>query len=320
VGYVFALAASVLFGLNGTVTKVVVGVGIDATQLTLFRVLGTAIVAGIVLLFRDRRAFRVTRRRMVILAILGVTGVAILQASYAAALHLLPVGITLLIEYTAVLMVALVAFFFLREKVRARLWIAIGCVLVGLAIVAQIWLGDLNPLGVILAVVAAVSLAVYFVVGERQLASTPPLVVAFWTMTFAAAFWAIFSGWWTLSPTIFTTPVSLGGNLAGVVVPVWLPLAWNILLGTFAPFMLSFQALRRLSATAAGIVSTSEVIFAFLFAWAWLGEGLDAVQIMGAAVVLVGIVLAQTARANSVIDADLALVSSNTHSDVGGVA
>jgi drug/metabolite transporter (DMT)-like permease len=313
VGYVYALLAAVLFGLNGSVTKVIVDAGVTPTQLTLFRVLGTAVVAGSVLLVTNRSGFRITRRKVGTLAFLGIAGVALLQASYAGALQLLPVGITLLIEYTAVLMVALVAFFFLGEKVRPRLWVAIGCVLVGLAIVAQIWSGSLNPVGVVLAIVAAVTLTVYFVVGERQTASTPPLVVSFWTMAFAAVFWAMFSGWWTLNPHTLVAPVSLGGHLAGIVVPLWVPIVWNVLLGTFAPFLLSFRALSRLSATAAGVVATSEVIFAFVFAWLWLGEGLNGVQIGGAAVVLVGIVLAQTARSNAVVDADLAI-----RPDVGG--
>lgn len=88
-----------------------------------------------------------------------------------------------------------------------------------------------------------------------------------------------------------------------------LPLAWNVLLGSFAPFLLSLAALRHLPATAAGIVASSEVIFAFAVAWLWLGETLDAVQIIGAAIVLVGIILAQTARVGKVVDADLALAT-----------
>lgn len=318
-GYVFALLAAVLFGLNGTVTKVITDDGVSPTQLTLFRVLGTAVLAGIVLLVRDRSSFRVSGRQLVTLAILGVAGVALLQASYAAALHLLPVGIALLIQYTAVVMVALVAFVFLGEKVRARLWIAIGLVLAGLALVAQVWIGTLNTLGVIFGLIAAVTLTIYFLVGERQVSSTPPLVVAFWTMTFASAFWAIFGGWWTLNPDVLTRAVSLGGNLATVHLPLWALLAWNVLLGTFAPFVLSFNALKRLSATAAGVIAASEVIFAFLFAWAWLGEGLGVVQMLGALVVLIGVVLAQTARAGAVVDADLALAS-NIRSNVGGRA
>ena len=87
-----------------------------------------------------------------------------------------------------------------------------------------------------------------------------------------------------------------------------MPLVVTVVLGSFAPFLLSFYALKHLTATAAGIVASSEVIFAFLVAWLWLGEQLDLLQIAGAAVVLIGIVLAQTARSSkTVVDADLAL-------------
>jgi drug/metabolite transporter (DMT)-like permease len=86
-----------------------------------------------------------------------------------------------------------------------------------------------------------------------------------------------------------------------------MPLASALVLGSFLPFLLGFYALKHLPATAAGIVASSEVLFAFLVAWLWLGEGLEPVQVLGAAVVLVGIVLAQTARVGKVVDADLAL-------------
>ncbi len=310
-GYLFALIAALLFGANGSVTKVVIAGGLSPLQLTQFRVVGCCLIAGIVLFFVDRSAFRLTRKQVLVMALLGVFGVAILQASYAAAIQLLPVGIALLFEYTGVLLVALIAYFFLHEQVRARLWIAIACVLVGLAVVAQVWASSLNPLGVAFALVAAASLALYFLVGERQVGATSPLAVAFYTMGFASIFWAFLSGWWQLSPASLTAPVSLGGNLASVVMPLWAPLAVNVVFGTFLSFLFSFLALRRLTATAVGITASSEVIFAFLVAWLWLGEELTPLQLVGAAVVLAGIVLAQTARANKVVDADLALTPSN---------
>ncbi len=71
---------------------------------------------------------------------------------------------------------------------------------------------------------------------------------------------------------------------------------------------LSLAAIKKLSATAAGIAATSEIVFAFIVAWLWLQENLDATQIVGAGVVLGGIILAQTARRSQVpIQADLAL-------------
>ncbi len=311
-GYLFALAASLLFGANGSLTKQIIEAGLTATQLTQFRTLGTAILAGVLLLITDRRGFRLPRRQLLVMAVLGVFGVALLQASYAFALSLMPVGITLLLEYTAVLMVALFAFFVFKEKVKARLWIAIALVLIGLAVVAQVWDSSLDPLGVIFASVAAVTLAFYFLVGEKQVGATSPLTVAFWTMTFATAFWALFSGWWDLRPETFATPVQLGGAVADLQLPLLWPLIVTVVLGSFAPFLLSFYALKHLSATAAGIVASAEVIFAFLVAWLWLGEQLDLLQIAGAAVVLVGIVLAQTARSSkTVVDADLAIRTGN---------
>jgi len=307
VGYLFSLLGALLFGANGSLTKVVIQRGLTPLQLTQFRVLGCCVIAGAVLLVVDRGAFRLTRRQFVVMAVLGVFGVAVLQASYAAAIQLLPVGIALLFEYTAVLFVALIAFLFLHEKVKARLWVAIVAVLIGLAVVAQVWASSLDGLGILFALVASASLTTYFLVGERQVGATSPLAVAFWTMLFASVFWAFFSGWWQLSPSLFSSPVSLSGNLAAVVVPLWVPLAGNVVFGTFLSFLFSFLALKHLTATAAGITASSEVIFAFAVAFLWLGEGLTAVQLVGAALVLVGIILAQTARANKVVDADLAL-------------
>lgn len=308
-GYVYALCAALLFGTNGSVTKVIVGAGLDPAHLTLFRVAGTALIAGAILLVANRSAFRVSGRQLALLTVLGVAGVALLQYTYAVAINILPVGITLLIEYTAVLMVALVAFFFFKEKVRARLWVAIAFVLLGLAVVAQIWASELLPFGVAMAFGAAVCLTIYFLLGEREVGKTSPMAVAFWSMATATVFWLLFSGWWTIDPAIFTTPVSLSGNLAAVELPLILPLLWNVLLGSFLPFLLSLFALKHLTATAAGVVASAEVIFAFLVAWLWLGEGLNPVQIIGAAVVLAGIILAQTARLDKVVDADLAITA-----------
>lgn len=306
-GYLYALLAAVLFGANGSVTKITMEAGLSPAQITEFRLVGTAIIASLVLLVIDRQAFRLPRSQWPVMIVLGVFGVALLQATYAAAVQLLPVGIALLLEYTAVLMVALFAYFVLHEKVKTRIWVAIGLVLIGLAVVAQVWASTLDPWGVALALAAAVCLALYFLVGERQVARISPLAVSFWTMSIAAVFWSFVSGWWLLSPAIFTTPVDIGGAGAVLEVPMAAPLAWNVVMGSFAPFLLSLAALRHLPATAAGIVASSEVIFAFAVAWLWLGEVLDPVQIIGAGIVLAGIIVAQTARSGKVIDADLAL-------------
>jgi drug/metabolite transporter (DMT)-like permease len=307
-GYLYALLGALLFGANGSLAKLLVEGGLSATQLTLFRSLGTMVLAGLVLLVTDRAAFRLAPRQLLVMAVLGVGGVALVQASYAAALAYLPVGVTLLLQYTAVLMVALVAFLVFKERVKPRLWVAIGLVLLGLGAVARPWEARLDPTGVALAAVAAVTLAFYFLVGERQVGRTSPLAVAFWTMLFASAFWGVFSGWWELDPGTFTRLLDVGGQWGAWGVPLGMPLLATVVGGSFLAFLLSFYALKHLSATAAGIVASAEVVFAFVVAWVWLGETLDPVGIAGATVVLAGILLAQTARSTkTVVDAEMVL-------------
>ena len=308
-GYLFGLLAALLFGANGSVIKVVLASGLSPTQVTQFRTLGAFLISGVILLIIDRTAFRLPRKQLAIMALLGIVGLALLQVTYAFAIQLLPVGIALLLEYLAVLLVALVAFFFFKEKVKPRIWVAVGCVLLGLTIVAQIWASTLNGLGVLMALAAAVTLAIYFLVGERQVVATSPLAVAFWTSGFAALAWAPFSRWREVDPAILGEHVSLSGNLASVIVPLWMPLLWLLVMGSFLPFLLSFAALGRLKATAGGIVASSEVIFAFIVAWLWLGEALSVLQLVGAAIVLAGVILARTSRPDRVIEADLALVT-----------
>jgi len=62
------------------------------------------------------------------------------------------------------------------------------------------------------------------------------------------------------------------------------------------PFALSLGALHHLPATRVSIVAMVEVVLASIVAWVWLEETLSAAQLAGGAVVLTGIVLAQTSR------------------------
>jgi drug/metabolite transporter (DMT)-like permease len=240
------------------------------------------------------------------MAALGVLGVAMLQWFYALAIERIPVGIALLFEYLAVLAVAVIARFVFKEQVRARLWVAIVLVLIGLGVVAEMWNSSVDGLGMIFALIAAASYTIYFLIGERALKGMNVVAMTFWSMLFASVFWAFFSGWQEMDFSMFSKSISLTGSLAAVYVPLWAPLLWILTMGSFVAFYMSFKSLSLLPATSAGIIASSEVIFAFIVAWLWLGESLSLIQILGALIVTAGIILAQTARGGKVLDLDLA--------------
>jgi drug/metabolite transporter (DMT)-like permease len=293
------LAAAALFAVNGTVSKVVLGSGISSIELTQVRSTGACLgFLAAVLLIRPA-SLRVTRRELAFLALFGVTGVAFVQWFYFLAIHRLPVGIALLIQYLAPLLVALFARYVLHEPVRRRIWLALGLALTGLALVVQVWEGlTLSGAGVAAALGAALAYATYILMAEHETArrGRDPWSLSFYGFLFAAIFWAAVHPVWQFPFERLDDSVSLLGNLAEREAPVWLLMLFVVIAGTMVTFALITSALRHVSATRVGIAAMFEPVAASVIAWAWLGETFGTAQLLGGAFVLTAILLAQTAR------------------------
>jgi drug/metabolite transporter (DMT)-like permease len=265
----------------------------------LFRAIFTAAIAGLILLLTNRKAFRVERQDIPLLIVYGIIGIAMMQWSYSNAVSRLPIAVALLIEYTAIVIVPLVALILFKEKIKARLWVGIAAVLVGLGIVSNIWDSHLDPIGVAWAVMAAICVSVYFLIGEHTQRKRDAMSTLFYTFAIAAVFWAIIN---IINPSNIpdiNKIVSLSGNLADVMWPTWVALLWLGIMGSFVPMLLDYIALGNLSATAVGIIATSETVFASAFAWIWLGESMTTLGVIGGLIVVAGIILAETSRTNT---------------------
>lgn len=295
-GLVIAVVAAVLFSVNGTVSKVVLQHGLSSLELVSVRSAGTALVLlGITAATRPR-ALRVGWRELGFLVAYGVTGIAMVQWLYFVALQRLPVGVALLFEYTAPLMVALWVRFVQRQPVRSRLWLGLACALGGLALVAQFWKGMvLDPLGLVSAVGAGAALATYYLMGEAGQRRRDPISLMGWSFGFSAVLWAVVQPWWLFPFDRMGQAVELPGAVPGAA-PLWVLVAWVVLLGTVAPFLLVLVAVTHLGAARVGLVGMLEPVGAGVIAWVLLGESLTPVQVAGSVVVLVGIALAETAR------------------------
>jgi drug/metabolite transporter (DMT)-like permease len=299
-GYALTLAAATLFAVNGTVSTLALEAGIPATRLTALRCTGAAVCLLAVLAVAAPGRLRVTWREVPFLAVFGIVGVALTQFLYYVAIGRMPVGIALVFEMTAPVFIALYVWLVRREKVRSRLWLALLLSLSGLVLVAEVWQdgGSLDPIGVGAALIAALCLATYYLMGERGTVTRDPVALTCWSFVAAALFWAAAAPWWQFDADVLgeQVPVSVGS----VTLPLWVLVAWIVVLGAVVPFWLSIGALRHLPPTAAGLVATVEPVFASIVAWLWLEQVLTGWQVAGGVVVLTGIVLAQTARATPV--------------------
>lgn len=290
-GVLLVLAASLLFAVNGTVAKLAMQGGLDPAELTTLRVTG-AFAGLVVLCLAVRPGIRrlaVTRRELPLLVTYGLTGYFLIPTLYFVAISRLPVGIGLLLEYTAPLFVALWVRFAQHQQVRPRLWVGLVASLVGLGCVAEVWGGiRLDGLGVAAGLTAAVLLAVYFLLGSRGASRRDPLSLNCWAFAFAALAGIAVRSWHAF-------PVEVLGQHSGGV-PVWLLVGYVIVLGTIAPYLLITGGLRHLPPTSVGMVGMAEPVIASAVAWLVLAEALSAAQLAGGLLVLLGVGLAETAR------------------------
>jgi drug/metabolite transporter (DMT)-like permease len=295
-GVALVLGGAVLFAVNGTVSKLVLRAGLDAPQLTLLRAAGA--FAGLLLLSLvlrpGARRLRVRKGEIPLLLVYGLSGFFLVPMLYFVAISRMPVGIALLFEYTAPLLVALWARFGQRRQVRPRLWAGLALSLIGLACVAEVW-GDLrlDGLGVAAGFAAAVLLALYYLFGARGVERRDTLSLT--TLAFGAS---------AIAGLVVRAGAGGVGDWSPLTrseagVPVALLCCYVVILGSIVPYLMLAAAMRHLPATSVGILGMAEPVIAAGVAWLTLGssEALNVAQLVGGALVLIGVTLAETARA-----------------------
>jgi drug/metabolite transporter (DMT)-like permease len=300
VGLALVVTAALLFVVNAGVSRVVLRSGVSPAELTLSRITGTAGVLLLVALVFRRRALRPPRGRLAALLVVhGVVGVALLQWVYFVAIDRLPVGLALLLEYLAPLLVVLWARFVQGEVVRRSAWVGLGMALLGLAMATGIVKGGLafDTVGVLAGLAAAVCFATYFLVGEHGVALLDPLQVALWSFGIAAVAMNVVSPMTAFPWGLLGDSTTLLGRLDALSAPVGVLVLWVTVLGTLAPFALALVAMRTLSASTTTQVAMLEPVGVTVLGFLWFRETLDAVALVGCALVVLGILAAQAGRA-----------------------
>ena len=284
-GYVLALAAAVLWATLGLFYTWLADYGLPLITIVFFRVSFGAILLFVVFGGLRRDLLRIERKDWLLFLALGFFAVA-LYFTYANAISLTGMGVAAVLMYTAPAWVTLLEVIFLGERlswanVGALLLAGGGCVLVGRVYdVANL---RLNLLGILAGLATGLAYAVYIVLCKVSQARYSPWT----TLAYALGLGALF-----LLP--LQAPATMGRALGTMPVPlILIGLAIIPTLGGGAAFN---SALRELPASEATIVGTLEPAVAALLGWAFLGERLEGLQILGAALILGAVVVLQVRR------------------------
>ncbi|HSV38553.1 MAG TPA: EamA family transporter, partial [Nocardioidaceae bacterium] len=243
-GVFLVVMAAGLFVVNAGVSRVALRAGVEPSTLTSIRVTGTlALLVLVAILFRPS-ALAFPRGKLAALVVAhGLVGVAALQWLYFVAIERLPVGVALLLEYLAPLLVALWARFVQQEAVHNRMWLGLGLALAGLAATTGVWDGlRFDGLGVIAGLGAACCFAAYFLIGEVGVNTYDPLRVVVWSFVVATVVLNVVAPLTGLEPAL-GADVTLLGRYAEHAVPLWGALVWIVVLGTVIPFVAELLAL-----------------------------------------------------------------------------
>src|SRR5512132_1422526 len=170
------LAATALWGINGSFAKAALSSGLSSLRLTEVRSTGAAVILVGALAIARPQTLRITRGELPFLLLFGVAGLAFVQLLYFVAIHRLEIGVALLIQYVAPVLIALWARLVLKEQVRRRVWAALILALGGLSLVVDLWSGvALDGLGVLAALASAVTFALYILLAESAVTRRDPV-------------------------------------------------------------------------------------------------------------------------------------------------
>lgn len=286
-GIALAVVSALAFSSSGPLVKPLLEAGwsLSAALLVRMGLAGLVLSPALVRTVRRERSF--LRRHGRSLLVFGLVPVAGCQLLFFSAMQRMPVAVALLIQYLAP--VLLVAFVWARTRRAPSRLVMIGsCVaIVGLVLVVDVSGARFDLLGTILALGAAVTVCVYFVMSERTGDDLPPLALASGGLLVGAAVMGVVAA---VGIIPFAAPdVTL--VFRGFEVPGILPILWVGAVGTTLGYAFGVMAVPRTGSRLASFIGLSEVLFALGFAWLLLGETPAPVQFVGGAVLLAGVVL-----------------------------
>ncbi len=292
-GLLFATASAFTFGMSGPLAKSLMLAGWSPTAAVAARLAGGALTLAVVATIVKPDWVRQAREHAKTVVIYGLIPVAGAQLCYYNAVAHLSVGVALLLEYTSPVLVIAWVWATTQRRPRGLTLAGVALAIVGITLVLDVFNGaHVDAVGVAWGLGAALCAVCYFMMSDQVTAdgsglhaitlAAGGLVVA--TIAIAAL------GLTGVMPMQFTANDAV---VAGITVPWLLPVLVLGVIATAIAYTLGISGVARLRPSFASLVGLAEVLFAVLAAWLLLDERMTAIQVVGGAVVLVGLALAR---------------------------
>lgn len=293
-GLLFAVSSALAFGSSGPFAKALMEAGWSPTAAVTARLAGGAVAMAVFASIVRPGWIREAIRHSPTVLVYGLVPIAGAQLFYYNAVAHLSVGVALLLEYTAPVLVVAWVWATTRRRPSAMTFAGVALAVAGIMLVLNVFTGaHINVVGVSWGLAAAVCAACYFMMSDKVStdgeAGLNPIGLAAGGLIVGAAAVALLGVSGAMPLTFTAKSVVIAGFTTSWLVPV-IALA---LVPTAIAYTLGILGVARLKPRFASMVGLSEVMFAILAAWILLGEAITASQAIGGAVVLLGLALAR---------------------------
>jgi len=282
-GYLCVMTAAILWASSGTAGKALFGTGMTPFELVQIRVTLSTVLMAVTFGISCRAYLRIRIKDLGYFVLLGSVGMALVQGTYFYAISKIQVAAAILLQYMAPILVAIFSICFWKERLTvfktAALVLAFGgCYLVVGGYNLQLL--EMNRVGIMAGLLAAVCFAGYTLLGERGMHRYSPWTVLFYALAFSAVAWHVF-----YAPFHYLN--------AGFSRAQWGWIFYITVAGTILPFGLYFMGINYIRSTRASITAILEPICAGFMAFVALGEAMEILQIIGGLLVISAIILLQ---------------------------
>ncbi len=286
--YGIVLTSTLFLSLTGILIKILLrDFHLESLALAFWRVTFVTLALGIVLALARPALLRIHSRDVLFLALFGIIGVGLHQIVWITSVQLNGVSVATVLVYIQPALVAVAAVRLLGESFDRVKLLALGLSLGGMTLVSRAYdinVLNLNALGIVVGLGTGVTWATYALFARyhaRRYSS--------WTALF---YGFLFGGIVLLPLQLFVRDVFvLGTSFTGWGVLIFLALG-----PTLGGFGLYTVGLSQLPASVVTILGTLEPVLSIVLAYFLFGETLNALQILGAGLILSSVLLLRPQR------------------------